>query len=77
MKMSSQIKICQLQTQRFHYPPLGDSRLKIKGYRNKEKKRLLSASKFRALDDKGSTCHNTRQFHLQSAKVKSPFISGL
>ena len=73
MKMSSQIKICQRQAQRFRYPPLGDSRLKIEGYRNKEKRRLL-ASKFRALDDKGSTCHNTRQFNLQSAKVKSPFI---
>lgn len=51
--------------------------LKIEGDGNKEDRRLLSPPKFRALDDKSSMCHNTKQFHLQSNKVKSPFIWGL
>lgn len=51
--------------------------LKIEDRRNKEDRKLLSPSKFRALDEKGSMCHSTIQFHLQSANIKSPLIWSL
>lgn len=62
--MPSQIKMCQLQTQRFQLFTIGIQGLKIEVYRDKEKRRLLSPSKFKTLDDKGSMCHITMKFHL-------------